>query len=888
MINKELHDFLGNSEVIWPVFGIVEDNADPLTLGRVKVRWFGYHTDDKSEIPTKDLPWCTVMQPTTSASVSGVGWSPNGLLAGTMVVGAFMDGKYAQHPLVMGTIPTIHKPSSPSNRGNSGAGYVTEANLYSGDATPGPYHGSNFNDGNTDPGPLPNDPGSGGAIKDTGRYLTNQDKSNWPLKIYKPTPSNGDTGLACKDGMNSLRIHYASVLALEELSKQLGKTFKINSAYRTPPYNARIGGAGNSMHTHGRAFDIDLGSIGNLQQFVQAAVKCGFVGFGLYNTFIHIDTGTGRVWNGAATAQFTSWLKTAGWYSGKPGLSDIKTQPGDIASSNNTSSNNSVSSSTPRNAVEGKATAYSPQRPGSSTSGLEGGYQSSTTGPDGTNLVRTLEDYRTGKSSYVTGAGNSAYYGNSYNVSNITYTNAQGQTYTLTDVPVVIHDTGSAFKNASEGRYDIAVDKDMSQSLLNSQQFTAQPISFQPSYTNKSSGNSRGMPGFYDPSNSLPYGEYQGKPSTNQAAKGINANLYQPKVAMDVSYRLGSYPAAGDIGTFGAPESARAPQYPFNTVYASLSGHMMEFDDTPGSERVNIEHKTGTKYEVNPGGTRVERVSGNAYQFYQNASYTAVDGDNFVTTVGDYRLKTTSDMCIHADGSIMILSHNDRAEIVAGEYKVLAGETIRIKANMIIIESPSIHVYSTGEMNLEAEGELNIKAKGINIESTDQMSIKSKEAMKVQTDSDYSLKADNAVKMESGEGFSIKGMEIKQEADADFSVKSSSFKSESSVANIKAGSTKISGSKISLTGKTHTNSLYTNELFSPAPTEEPAVPESPDSAISVEAPDDANSAKEAKSADLGSPGSRKTVEKSKVVKSHPDAVKTASESSNYYGEAGDA
>ena len=36
--------------------GCVEDRMDPEKMGRCKVRIFGYHTDNKQLLPTKDLP----------------------------------------------------------------------------------------------------------------------------------------------------------------------------------------------------------------------------------------------------------------------------------------------------------------------------------------------------------------------------------------------------------------------------------------------------------------------------------------------------------------------------------------------------------------------------------------------------------------------------------------------------------------------------------------------------------------------------------------------------------------------------------------------------------------------------------------------------------------
>lgn len=84
--------------------GVVEDRFDPDTLGRVRVRIFGLHTDDLAKIPTTDLPWAHVVMPPTSASISGVGLSPTGLVEGSWVVGFFADGENCQDPIVLGSI----------------------------------------------------------------------------------------------------------------------------------------------------------------------------------------------------------------------------------------------------------------------------------------------------------------------------------------------------------------------------------------------------------------------------------------------------------------------------------------------------------------------------------------------------------------------------------------------------------------------------------------------------------------------------------------------------------------------------------------------------------------------------------------------------------------
>ena len=110
--------FMGKDGFTWFV-GVVEDRQDPQKLGRVRVRCLGHHTEDNIKLPTSDLPWAHPMNPITSATVSGVGQTPLGVVEGTWVVGFFQDGEDAQQPIIMGTLPGVPAglPTKGSNRG---------------------------------------------------------------------------------------------------------------------------------------------------------------------------------------------------------------------------------------------------------------------------------------------------------------------------------------------------------------------------------------------------------------------------------------------------------------------------------------------------------------------------------------------------------------------------------------------------------------------------------------------------------------------------------------------------------------------------------------------------------------------------------------------------
>ena len=111
-----MQNFLGKNDFVW-FFGVVEDRNDPVQLGRLRVRCYGWHTDDKNEIPTESLPWAIPLQSVTSAAVSGKGTSPTGILEGSWVIGFFADGQEAQEPYIMGTIAGAPKFSADTSKG---------------------------------------------------------------------------------------------------------------------------------------------------------------------------------------------------------------------------------------------------------------------------------------------------------------------------------------------------------------------------------------------------------------------------------------------------------------------------------------------------------------------------------------------------------------------------------------------------------------------------------------------------------------------------------------------------------------------------------------------------------------------------------------------------
>ena len=123
--------FMGKDGFTWFV-GCVEDRNDPERLGRVRVRCLGYHTEDKTKIPTEDLPWASVMMPVTTPSMNGLGETPSFLTPGSWVIGFFTDAQTMQEPVVMGTLPGKNATQGDKTKGFTDATHPALADF-------GPY-----------------------------------------------------------------------------------------------------------------------------------------------------------------------------------------------------------------------------------------------------------------------------------------------------------------------------------------------------------------------------------------------------------------------------------------------------------------------------------------------------------------------------------------------------------------------------------------------------------------------------------------------------------------------------------------------------------------------------------------------------------------------------
>lgn len=100
----------------------------------------------------------------------------------------------------------------------------------------------------------------------------------------------------CKDGSDEILIDTDFVQNyLQKIRDHFGATVTINSGYRTATYNKKVGGAANSYHVKGQAFDIAVKGYTPLE-VARYSQSLGIMGIIQYNTFVHVDSRENKYW----------------------------------------------------------------------------------------------------------------------------------------------------------------------------------------------------------------------------------------------------------------------------------------------------------------------------------------------------------------------------------------------------------------------------------------------------------------------------------------------------------------------------------------------------------------------------------------------------------------
>ena len=164
-----------------------------------------------------------------------------------------------------------------------------------------------------------------------------------------------------------------------------------------------------------------------------------------------------------------------------------------------------------------------------------------------------------------------------------------------------------------------------------------------------------GGEGFADPSGKYP--TRPGESDVNRLARGVTADTVVAKTKAGVD----TAPVAFG-GTWKEPPSQYAAEYPLNHVFESISGHVTEFDDTPGAERTSRHHKAGTFEEVHPDGSKVTKVVKDNYE--------VVHGNDFILVKGNVKICVQGNASVLVQGNADLEVNGNMKETIHGNYEM--------------------------------------------------------------------------------------------------------------------------------------------------------------------------------------------------------------------------
>ena len=233
--------------------------------------------------------------------------------------------------------------------------------------------------------------------------------------------------------------------------------------------------------------------------------------------------------------------------------------------------------------------------------------------------------------------------------------------------------------------------------------------------------------GFTDHNAEYPYRSYINVASTNEAARGYKINrVYTGGGYKNVSLDLKPLAPSG---------------YPNNQVKQTASGHITEYDDTPGSERILIRHRTGSGVEMRSDGTMIFSSVGNTVRVTCHDEKVIVDGDGELVYNGNLSLQVAGNFDLVVGGDFNVTTGGNNNEEIRGSHKKIVRktqktvitehqsnfvggeqtETILGSANKIIkgdtkqIVEGGFELYSGDEFMITAENVASISSPNINI-----------------------------------------------------------------------------------------------------------------------------------------------------------------------------
>ena len=720
-------------------YGVVENRQDPLRLGRCQVRVVGLHTHDKSQLPTEDLPWSVPMQPVVSAAMNGIGLAPVGPVEGTSVIIIFAD-EDLQQPIMIGTVGGI--PSTPGSvdvDDDSGILPKVRTKDIKLRTVPGPTNGTVL------------------TFYDPDEEVTNFTSSlKANMYVYGYGIPEGTT-IVSVNNRTQITISKPVTNYVENIITFGDAPSNLNAVNQSRVQGILLDGSGNPVLS-GSGTPVTTGS-SDFSPIKKNAVNDSIPSIPPPKSTSNVSKSTEGIKAliaacdkvglttkeqkcallGIAGGEST-WIPQLEAYNYSPERMKIVysfATPEDIQKY-------SLAQKKGISRKEFFSWAYGPTKRGKNFLGNK-------TDEDGGKYYGRGFIQLTGRANYERYQKLANEMGLSLDIVNNPDSLDSDINVSALVAAIYIKDRVKGVNANEHPGYFYAAKKAVG---VNTPDIAARKLAYyeyfygyqatggvekdagapaaeppkdpkaksQPGPSEKSKRTGSNVLGFRDPNSKYPLEEYLNEPDTNRLARGIIDGTIVPK--KDSNRKL-SIPRALRYGTWDQPSATYGAKYPFNHIFESESGHIQEFDDTPGQERIHTYHRTGTFTEIDPQGSQVNYIVGDNFIIMERNGCISVNGECNITVEGntnifartDANIQVSNNANIEVGNNVELRVYND-IDVVAGRdinYKAvrnfnLEAENVNIKArdNMEMLVANSTKITSNGSMDLLTSGTMQV------------------------------------------------------------------------------------------------------------------------------------------------------------------------------------
>ena len=195
---------------------------------------------------------------------------------------------------------------------------------------------------------------------------------------------------------------------------------------------------------------------------------------------------------------------------------------------------------------------------------------------------------------------------------------------------------------------------------------------------------------------------YLDEPTTSRIARNDAETITETFIQErkdNVVKEIKTYNKEEELSNWDEPETLYDAVYPYNNVMETESGHVVEYDDTPGAERIHIAHRNGSFTEWYPDGDRVEKIT--------KDKYTIVMADDHLYVMGSCKITVQGDAEIYVQKNLYATVDENLTAYVVGnvDAQVDGNVTALVKGDVEATVNGSLSATIDGNATLDIGGD---------------------------------------------------------------------------------------------------------------------------------------------------------------------------------------